>query len=188
MEMSDVFEVFKVYKAWVELDSGKKIKCLRTDNGEWSARADEQNLVRKSKSNVGNCKLGKIILVEDTDGNVDGKAGKLFRPSYIWKSCVPDVQYPRNYKAGSKIQKVLVLRSNDSSEAIPQHEVNETDESHAPVTRTLNRERRRLGWQADYVIESNVAYCLLTEEGEPSTLQEALNNPDASFWKEAMQE
>ncbi|GKC34495.1 gag-pol polyprotein, partial [Tanacetum coccineum] len=30
---SDVFEVFKVYKAWVELDSGEKIKCLRTDNG-----------------------------------------------------------------------------------------------------------------------------------------------------------
>nr|GEW20460.1 Gag-Pol polyprotein [Tanacetum cinerariifolium] len=30
---SDVFKVFKVYKAWVELDSGKKIKCLRKDNG-----------------------------------------------------------------------------------------------------------------------------------------------------------
>ncbi|GJV60064.1 gag-pol polyprotein [Tanacetum coccineum] len=30
---SDVFEVFKVYKARVELDSGTKIKCLRTDNG-----------------------------------------------------------------------------------------------------------------------------------------------------------
>ncbi|GJZ65357.1 retrovirus-related pol polyprotein from transposon TNT 1-94, partial [Tanacetum coccineum] len=51
-----------------------------------------------------------------------------------------------------------------------------------------DRERRRPGWQSDYVMESNVAYCLLTEEGEPSTLQEALNNPDASFWKEAMQE
>ncbi|GJT46104.1 gag-pol polyprotein [Tanacetum coccineum] len=30
---SDVFKVFKVYKARVELDSGKKIKCLRTNNG-----------------------------------------------------------------------------------------------------------------------------------------------------------
>nr|GFB93113.1 retrovirus-related Pol polyprotein from transposon TNT 1-94 [Tanacetum cinerariifolium] len=30
---SDVFEVFKVYKARVELDSRKKIKCLGTDNG-----------------------------------------------------------------------------------------------------------------------------------------------------------
>nr|GFB21204.1 Gag-Pol polyprotein [Tanacetum cinerariifolium] len=34
---SDVFKVFKVYKARVELDSGKKIKCLRTDNrGEYT--------------------------------------------------------------------------------------------------------------------------------------------------------
>ena len=31
---SDVFQVFKEYKARVELESGKKIKCLRTDNGE----------------------------------------------------------------------------------------------------------------------------------------------------------
>ncbi|GKG38547.1 gag-pol polyprotein, partial [Tanacetum coccineum] len=30
---SDVFEVFKVYKALVELDSGKKVKCFRADNG-----------------------------------------------------------------------------------------------------------------------------------------------------------
>jgi transposase InsO family protein len=30
---SDVFPVFKVFKAQIELESGKKIKCLRTDNG-----------------------------------------------------------------------------------------------------------------------------------------------------------
>lgn len=30
---ADVFPVFKVFKARIELDSGKKIKCLRTDNG-----------------------------------------------------------------------------------------------------------------------------------------------------------
>ncbi|GJS63413.1 hypothetical protein Tco_0677977 [Tanacetum coccineum] len=36
--------------------------------------------------------------------------------------------------------------------------------------------------------EHNVAYCLLTEEGEPSTLQEALNNPNASFRKAVMPE
>ncbi|GKE87960.1 retrovirus-related pol polyprotein from transposon TNT 1-94 [Tanacetum coccineum] len=80
------------------------------------------------------------------------------------------------------------FQSNDSSEVVPQHEVNETTESQAPATRTLNREIKRLVWQSDYVIVSNIAYCLLTEEGEPSTLQEAPNNPDASFWKEAMQE
>nr|GEZ43135.1 Gag-Pol polyprotein [Tanacetum cinerariifolium] len=30
---SNMFEVFKVYKARVELDFGKNIKCVRTDNG-----------------------------------------------------------------------------------------------------------------------------------------------------------
>ena len=30
---SDEFSVFKEYKAWVKLKSGKKIKCLRIDNG-----------------------------------------------------------------------------------------------------------------------------------------------------------
>ncbi|GJR43670.1 retrovirus-related pol polyprotein from transposon TNT 1-94 [Tanacetum coccineum] len=80
------------------------------------------------------------------------------------------------------------FQSNDSSEIVQQHEVNETTESQAPTTRTSDRERRHPGWQSDYVMKRNVAHCLLTEEGEPSTLQEALNNPDASFWKEAMQE
>ena len=33
----DVFPVFKQYKAWVELESEKKIKCLRTYNdGEYT--------------------------------------------------------------------------------------------------------------------------------------------------------
>ena len=30
---SDVFSVFKEYKARVELESDKRIKCLRTNNG-----------------------------------------------------------------------------------------------------------------------------------------------------------
>nr|GEW73468.1 Gag-Pol polyprotein [Tanacetum cinerariifolium] len=39
----DVFEVFKVYKARVELDSRKKIKCLRTDNrGEYIDEGQDQ--------------------------------------------------------------------------------------------------------------------------------------------------
>ena len=30
---SDVFPIFKDFKARVELESGKRIKCLRTDSG-----------------------------------------------------------------------------------------------------------------------------------------------------------
>nr|GEW18267.1 Gag-Pol polyprotein [Tanacetum cinerariifolium] len=89
LKKSDVLKVFKVYKARVKLDSEKKIKCLRTDNGS------------------------------EYTGDVFDTFCK---------------------------------------------------------------------WHSDYVMESNIPYCLLTEEGETSTLQEALNKPDASFWKEAMQE
>nr|GEW65261.1 Gag-Pol polyprotein [Tanacetum cinerariifolium] len=236
---SDVFEVFKVYKARVELDSGKKIKCLRMDNGERMNRT----LLERATAMLATASLGKSFWakaintacyvinrspstavelktpmemwtgkpINYLDFHVFGspmKADKLFRPSCVWKSYDPTAhkivvsryvvfmkdKIQENDEGDSttrettSIQIEREFQSNDSSEVVPQHEVNETDESQAPATRTLNRERRRTGWQSNYVMDSNVAYCLLTEEGEPSTLQEALNNPDAAFWKEAMQE
>nr|GEU63303.1 retrovirus-related Pol polyprotein from transposon TNT 1-94 [Tanacetum cinerariifolium] len=80
------------------------------------------------------------------------------------------------------------FQSNNSSEVVPQHGENETTESQALMTRTINRERKHPAWHSDYAMERNVAYCLLTREKEPSTLQEALNNPDVLFWKATMQE
>jgi hypothetical protein len=35
---------------------------------------------------------------------------------------------------------------------------------------------------------SHDAYCLLSEDGEPSTFHEALNGSDTSLWMAAMQE
>ncbi|GJZ65614.1 retrovirus-related pol polyprotein from transposon TNT 1-94 [Tanacetum coccineum] len=173
---SDVFEVFKVYKARVELDSGKKIKCLRTDNGgEYTG--DEFNTF---------CKQEGIK--------------RQFTTSYTPQQNGVAERMNRTFKGvslvGPTAHKVVLCRDvffmkdkiQENKEATPQHEVNETNESQAPATRTLNYKRRRPGWHSNYVMESNVAYCLLTEEGEPSTLQEALDNPDASFWSEAMQE
>nr|GEV86724.1 wall-associated receptor kinase-like 1 [Tanacetum cinerariifolium] len=61
------------------------------------------------------------------------------------------------------IQMEKKFRSNDSSEAVPQHEDNETTECQAPTTCTLNHEGKRPEWHSDYVMEKNVAYCLLTE-------------------------
>ncbi|GKC24421.1 hypothetical protein Tco_1026571, partial [Tanacetum coccineum] len=109
---------------------------------EWSGRADENNLFRKSKRNL------KTPMEMST-----GKA----------------VNYSDFHISGSRVKGVSLVGSycpqssrqlNDSSDkVVPQH-------------------------------ESNIAYCLLTEEegGEPSTLQEAQNNPDASLWMAAMQE
>ena len=47
---SDVFPVFKEYKARVELEFGKLIKCLRTDNG--GEYADNEFLVFCKKQGI----------------------------------------------------------------------------------------------------------------------------------------
>ncbi|KAE8703505.1 hypothetical protein F3Y22_tig00110469pilonHSYRG00245 [Hibiscus syriacus] len=76
----------------------------------------------------------------------------------------------------------------DSSEAEPAHDEQEPESSEAPITRQSDRVRRRPNWYSDYIIEGNIAYCLLTKDGEPSAYQEAINNSDASLWMMAMQE
>ena len=43
-------------------------------------------------------------------------------------------------------------------------------------------------WYLENVIEINVAYCLLTEDGEPLTFYEALNSLDVALWKTTMLE
>ncbi|KAK9109634.1 hypothetical protein Sjap_017694 [Stephania japonica] len=70
----------------------------------------------------------------------------------------------------------------DSSEAVPEHEENEPGEPEVPEPRRSSRTRNAPDWHSEYIMESNVAYCLLTEEGEPSTLQEAMHGSEASRW------
>ena len=74
----------------------------------------------------------------------------------------------------------------NSSEAAPEHEEQEPVE--IPEVHRSTRERRPPAWHSDYVTESNIAYCLLTEDGEPSIFHEATKNPDVSLWMTAMQE
>ncbi|KAL6583853.1 hypothetical protein OROMI_003142 [Orobanche minor] len=61
-------------------------------------------------------------------------------------------------------------------------------ESKVPERRYPACERRKQTWFSDFITESNVAYCLLTEDGEPSTFQEAMSSPNATLWMTAMQE
>ena len=72
---------------------------------------------------------------------------------------------------------------NDSSEVALEHDEEEPQEA-----QQSKRTRRAPSWHSDYVMESNVAYCLLIEDGEPSTFQEAVSTSDASQWMAAMQE
>ena len=76
----------------------------------------------------------------------------------------------------------------NSSEATPKHEEQESVEAEVSKVHRSTRERRPLAWHSDYVTESNIAYYLLTEDGEPSTFHEATKSLDVSLWMIAMQE
>jgi hypothetical protein len=75
-----------------------------------------------------------------------------------------------------------------SSKAAPEHEEQEQIESETPEVRRLTRERKPPAWHLEYVTESNIAYCLLMEDGEPSTFHKAIKSTDVSIWMTAMQE
>ncbi|KAK0608343.1 hypothetical protein LWI29_029253 [Acer saccharum] len=75
-----------------------------------------------------------------------------------------------------------------SSEAEPDHEIQVTEESKALEVQRSTRDRRPPVWHLEYVTESNVTYCLLTEDGEPLTFHEARNSSDASLWMIEMRE
>ncbi|XP_073153946.1 uncharacterized protein [Henckelia pumila] len=71
---------------------------------------------------------------------------------------------------------------------LPEHEEQEQVESAVSKVRQSTRERRPTGLLSDYVTERNIAYCLLTEDVEPSSFHEATQNADVSMWMTAMHE
>ncbi|KAE8727661.1 hypothetical protein F3Y22_tig00005406pilonHSYRG00056 [Hibiscus syriacus] len=289
---SDVFSTFKNFKARVELDSGNKIKCFRTDNGgeyiseEFDdfcrkegikrqfivANTPQQNgvaermnrtLLEKTRAMLRDASLEKSFWAEAVNtacylvNRAPSTAIELMTPMEMWTGKPADysnlhmfgsivyVMYnsqeiskldPKSRKCkflgyvdgvkGYRLwdptaRKVIISRDvifvedklqrkedddsteksetthihmkkeveqGDSSKAEPAHDEQEPESSEAPTTRQSDRVRRRPNWHSDYVIEGNVAYCLLTEDSEPSTYQEAINSSDASLWMMAMQE
>lgn len=87
-----------------------------------------------------------------------------------------------------KIQMDKKYGENDSSEAEPKHEEQEPDELDDIHVRRLSHQTKVPSRFSDYVMANHDAYCLLTEEGEPSNFQEAIRSSDVSLWMTAMQE
>ncbi|KAH9705857.1 hypothetical protein KPL70_012031 [Citrus sinensis] len=259
---SDVFSVFKEYKARVELESGKRIKCLRTDNGgeytgdEFLAFCKQEGIQRQfmvaytpQQNGVAErinrtlteriramlrtaglpnsfwaeaAKTACYIVNRSPSTAIEMWTGKTADYSYLHAfGCPVYVMYnaqertkldPKSrrciflgyadgvkgyhgddgtVKEKSEIVPVYVENNpedSDSSEAAPEHEEQEPVESEALEVRRSTRERRPPAWHSEYITEINVAYCLLTEDGEPSTFHEALNSSDVALWMTAMQE
>ncbi|XP_073148775.1 retrovirus-related Pol polyprotein from transposon TNT 1-94 isoform X1 [Henckelia pumila] len=287
---SNVFEVFKVFKARVELDSDKKIKCLRTDNGgeytsdEFDAFCQHEGIKRqfttaytpqqngvaermnrtlldRTRAMLSNAGLPKsfwaeavktasyiinrspsvaidlktpmevwtgkpadysrlhtfgspvyVLYNEQERSKLDFKSRKCIFLGYadgvkgfrLWDPTVHkliisrDVIFEEDKVKGdkgilnSKTTIIQVENKTDkdqvSCEAVPEHEEQEPVESEVSKVRQSTRERRPPGWLSDYVTESNIAYCLLTEDGESSSFHEATQSSDVSLWMTAMQE
>jgi hypothetical protein len=286
---ADVFAVFKTFKARVELESEKKIKCLRTDNGgEYTsdefdnfcqhegikrqfttAYTPQQNgvaermnrtLLERTRAMLKAAGLGKSFWAEAVNtacyviNRSPSTAIELKTPMEMWTGKPADysqlhifgspvyVMYNTQEvnKLDSKSRKCVFLgyadgvkgyrlwdptahkvvisrdvifaegkmqmeehnsipkettavqmentQNHTSSEAAPEHEEQEQIESETPEVRRSTRERRPPAWHSEYVTESNIAYCLLTEDGEPSTFHEAIKSTDVSMWMTAMQE
>nr|GEV63617.1 Gag-Pol polyprotein [Tanacetum cinerariifolium] len=230
-----------LYKARVELDSRKKIKCLRTDNRfddefdtfckqkrikrqftpaytpQQNEVAEQMNrtLLERARAMLAIASFGKSFWAEAVNTacyviyRAPSTAVELKTPMEMWTG--KPVNYSDLYIFGSpvyvmyntqettkldlKSKKCLFLRYangvkgyrlwdptahkvvinrdvvfmedkiQENKEVAPQHRVNESNESQAPTTRTLDRKRRRPRWHSDYVMKSNIAYCLLIEEG-----------------------
>ncbi|KAL5852379.1 hypothetical protein ACOSQ3_007497 [Xanthoceras sorbifolium] len=293
---SDVLAVFKAFKARIELDSEKRIKCLRTDNGREYTDGEflafckhegidrqftvtytpQQNGVAERMNRTLAERIRAMLRTAGLPNSFWAEAAKtacyvvnrspstainLKTPMEMWTGKPPDYSnlYPfgcpayvmYNAQERSKLdpksrrciflgyadgvkgyrlwdpttRKVIVSRDvifvedqllqNDgnnstskeasetttvqvennpvqespvSTEAAPEHEVQEPVESEALEVHRPTRERRPPAWHSEYVTESNVAYCLLTEDGEPSTFHEATSSSDTSLWMAAMQE
>ena len=284
---SDVFPIFKEFRAQVELESGKRIKCLRTDNGgeyidgdflafckhegiqrqftvvdtpQQNGVAERMNrtLLERTRAMLRTARLPKSFWAEAVKtasyviNRSPSTAIDLRTPMEMWNGkpvnysslhvfgCPVYVMYksqertkldPKSrrciflgYADGVKgyrlwdptAHKVIVSRDvifaeeelqdkDTSKETTTVHIVDESkkdDSSEAELEqgeqepervidtelRRSHRQTRKPSWHSDYVMASHDAYCLLSEDGEPSTFERALNSPDASLWMTAMQE
>ena len=77
--------------------------------------------------------------------------------------------------------------NSNSSKVAPEHKEQVPVKFEAPEVRQSTRERQPLVWHSNYITEINIVYCLLTEDGKPSTFPEALNSLDVALWMTAMQ-
>ncbi|KAE8734764.1 hypothetical protein F3Y22_tig00000715pilonHSYRG00142 [Hibiscus syriacus] len=208
---SDVFSTLKNFKAWVELDSGNKIKCFRIDNGGEYTKAVNTvcYLVNRSPSTAIELKtpmemwtgkpadysnlhvFGSIVYVmynAQEISKLDPKSRKCKFLGYADGVKGKEDDDSTEKSETTHIHMEKEVEQGDSSEAEPTHDEQEPESSEAPTTRQSDRVRRRTNWHSEYVIEGNLVYCLLTKDGEPSTYQEAINSSNASLWMMAMQE
>ncbi|KAI9106336.1 hypothetical protein K1719_021864 [Acacia pycnantha] len=86
------------------------------------------------------------------------------------------------------IQMEQKSKQQDYSETISEYKEQEPIEFETTEVRRSTCEKKTLAWQSDYIMEGNVAYCLLTKDDEPSAFREATTSSNGLLWMTKMQE
>ncbi|KAE8685043.1 hypothetical protein F3Y22_tig00111101pilonHSYRG00028 [Hibiscus syriacus] len=171
--------------------------CITIHSGKhssikWSGRADEQNLVRKNKSNVEGCRPRKIILgrssqyrmlfgesssincnrAEDTNGDVDCQGYRLWDPTARKVIISRDAIFVED-----KLQRKEDDDSTEKSETTQINVEKEFEQGDSSEVEPAHDEQ-----------EPESSEAPTTQDDEPSTYQEAIKNSDVSLWMMAMQE
>uniref|UniRef100_A0A2N9HKJ8 CCHC-type domain-containing protein n=1 Tax=Fagus sylvatica TaxID=28930 RepID=A0A2N9HKJ8_FAGSY len=158
---SEAFAKFKIWKAEVENQTGRKIKCLRTNNDiEYKDGEDRSKLNPKSK---------KCIFLGFKKGVKGYK---------LWDPVAQKVVISRDVVFDEKsMTKAFKEEKSQAAEAVITLDSTRSD-----------RPKRNKRPPVRYGFEDLVSYALLTSSEDPSTFQEAIESSEKDKWLEAMVE
>lgn len=113
----------------------------------------------------------------------------------------PKVKLEKEEKVKTSIENLIVQvekKKDELFEILLQHEEQDPSaddetsltesENPTPLLRRSTRKKKTSLWFSSYVMTSNTAYYILTEDGKPPTFQESIKGPNASRQMAAMQE
>ncbi|KAE8667244.1 hypothetical protein F3Y22_tig00112428pilonHSYRG00010 [Hibiscus syriacus] len=201
----DVFSTFKNFKVRVELDSGNKIKCFRTDNGGEYTSEEFDDFCRKEgikrQFTVANTPQQNGV-AERMNGTLLERTRAMLRDAGLeksfWAEAVNTACYLVNRAPSTAIElktpmEMWTGKPADYSNlhifgSIVYVMYNSQEISNLDPK---SRKCKFLGY-ADgvkgYRLWDPTARKVIIKDGEPSTYQEAINSSDASLWMMAMQE
>nr|GEX62802.1 Gag-Pol polyprotein [Tanacetum cinerariifolium] len=193
-----------VYKARVKLDSGKKIKCVMTDNGgEYTgdefdpfcrqegiksqftiAYTPQQNgvvdrmnrtLLKRARAMLAITSLGKSFWAKAINiacyviNRSPSTVVELKTPMEMWMG--KPINYSDLHIFGSHVYII--------DDVFVEDKIQENTEGDSTTKETTS-----IQMEKEFQLNISFEVAPQHEEGEPSTLQDTLNNTDALFWKE----
>ncbi|KAL6315051.1 hypothetical protein AAG906_030898 [Vitis piasezkii] len=172
---SKTFAKFKVWKAEVENQTWRKIKCLKSDNGiEYIDSKFTEFLEKKFWAEVVN--MACYLINRSPRATLDRKVA-----DEVWTSS------PVDYSGLRKCEKQEPENCSSNEQLIHvEFETHDIEDRHHSID--IDKHRCTIKPPTRYGFEDLVSYTLITSSGDPTTFQEAIHNQKKSRWMSAMVE